>query len=635
MKLSKGIARKSRLEWFSLICCFGFCVLAKDAIGEPVDITEPIKTESQEKLDEKAKDEEAAGKAKVGGEISEGEIGQLVFPKDMTSLLTAKELRITGNTLITTEEIVSNIPLVFNTSSLPILEADSSDLYDFRTVREIIEMPGEGRQVSERTIIGLTRNILSLYKAKGYSGIYVEAVKDGARLQNDILTIKVTEASITSVTSTYFTPDNLVADEGYLKESFLQKWTPVKVGEVGKEKELGDFVNLLNLNPDRYISARVSKGAEPDTLAVGYGIYEANPWHYFVQVDNAGTDDRRYTPRVGLINTNLTGIDDRLTVYHQAPWEKDFEDRYSVYGSYNFPVMGPRLRLELFGGYSQFDVEGGAGIDFLGHGSQYGGELRYNLFQREGWFFDITTSLTHEESKVTSSIFSSILGSEVEMDLWGIGVDLHKRSDMFNSSVTFDRIESIGGSKQRKFWDPVALTGARTNADRDFAMYITTANHSKYLDTDKIQRLSGSVRWIVPDERLVPAKMTTFGGMYSVRGYKESAIIADGGLLASIQYEYDLIKRDAAEGTFRSSSDNKYELKKLAPLVFFDYGRAKIKDKVAGEDGSEDLYSVGVGALVEIGEHFSGAVYYGFPLEETTTTDDKDGRLNLSLMVRW
>ena len=379
----------------------------------------------------------------------------------------------------------------------------------------------------------------------------------------------------------------------------------------------------------------MSKGAEPETLSVGYNIYEANPWHYFLQVDNAGTKDRRYAPRVGLINTNLTGRDDRFTVFYQAPWEKGMEDRYSIFGSYDLPIMGPRLRLELFAGYSQFDVEGGGGIDFLGHGSLYGGKLRYNAFQTDGWFFDLTTSLTREKSKVSSSIFSSILGSEVEMDLWGIGFDIHRRSDMSNTSITFDRIQSVGGSSQRRFWDSAAGTGARTNADRDFTIYTTAASHSQYLDTDKIQRLTGSVRWIVPNKRLMPAKMTTFGGMYTVRGYKESGIVADGGILASAQYEFDLVKHEQSMETPRPMTEEKPWLRKLAPLAFFDYGRAKMEDRVAGENRAEELYSVGVGGIIELGDNFSGAVYYGFPLKATSTTDTKDGRLNLSLMMRW
>ena len=631
-------ARMTRMMRCFLLCIV-FCVAVGDAISEPVDIEEPTKTEARLKLEEKAKEEKKKEKKRAAVEISREEIAKLDLPEDTSLLMTAKELRIIGNTLISTDKLLKNMPLIYNASDKPLRQAESTDLYDFRTLRDIIDNPGQPRQISARTIRGFTQCILSVYRDKGYSGIYVavppEALEDGKKLRDEILLINIIEAPVTSVTTNYYTPENKRVETGYLKPSFLQEWSPIKVGEVGKQKELEEFINLLNLNPDRYISATVSKGTEPDTLAIGYNIYEANPWHYFLQVDNAGTDDRQWTPRVGLINTNLTGIDDRFTVFYQAPWDKDITDRYSIFGSYNFPIMGPKLRLEPYAGYSQFDVGGGGGINFLGHGSLYGGKLRYNAFQKDGWFFDLTTSLSREKSKVSSSIFSAILGSEVETDLWGIGFDIHKRSDMSNTSITFDRVQSVGGSSQDKFWDSATLTGARTDADRDFSIYTTAASHSQYLDNDKIQRLTGSLRWIVPDERLVPAKMTTFGGMYSVRGYKESRIIADGGILASVQFEYDLVKHDAAQGQPAPTLGEGYEIKKLAPLVFFDFGQAKMKDKVAGEKGSEELYSIGVGTLVEIGEHFSGALYYGYPLESTGTTDVGEGRINVSLMMRW
>jgi hemolysin activation/secretion protein len=129
--------------------------------------------------------------------------------------------------------------------------------------------------------------------------------------------------------------------------------------------------------------------------------------------------------------------------------------------------------------------------------------------------------------------------------------------------------------------------------------------------------------------------MTTFGGMYSVRGYKESGIIADGGILASVQYEYDLISADRAKyGSDLSGAEAKPFVRKLAPLAFMDFGRARIKDRLVGEN-NEELLSIGAGGLIELGDHFAGAVYYGFPLKGTSTTDTEDGALNLSLMMRW
>ena len=631
-----------------VLICFVLCVLCCALTGVAWgDDLEPTTVEEEMKLEEKAREQEKGQISKKMPVITDEQIAQLTFPKDTSPVMTVKQLQITGNTLISSEEIMSRIPVVFNASAAPLMKAESKYLYDFRELRKVIDMPGQPRQISARTIKGLTQCILSIYRSKGYAGIYVEAlVEEGKKLPNDTLTIKVTEAPVTEVTTKFFTPDNVPVEEGYLKKSSVLKWSPIQPGQVGNEKELNDFINLLNLNPDRYISAVVSKGPQKDTLALGYNIYEANPWHWFWQIDNAGTKDRQWAPRLGLINTNLLGIDDTLTIFHQSNWDSTFDENYSVYGSYDFPVAGPDWRLNVFGSYSEFDVEGGAGINFLGNGHVYGAELRYNLYQENGWFFDLTTSLSHEKSKIrsTSSLINlaSIGVGEVQMDLWGLGFNMHRRDDMSTSSVSLDRVQSVSASKQKYFWDedvpPAVATGIRTNSERDFTIYSASASHSQFLDTDKVQRVTGSFDWIIPEERLVPAKMTVFGGMYSVRGYEESGVVADGGILASLQYEYDLVKYDEAKRRSQGEDIEKEEkswLRKLSPLAFVDYGRAKIKDAVPGEKSSENLLSIGMGLLLDIGDNFSGAVYCGYPLKTTTTTDKGNSRVHASLMLRW
>jgi hemolysin activation/secretion protein len=138
--------------------------------------------------------------------------------------------------------------------------------------------------------------------------------------------------------------------------------------------------------------------------------------------------------------------------------------------------------------------------------------------------------------------------------------------------------------------------------------------------------------------------MTSFGGMYTVRGYDEYEIVADGGILASFQYEYDLIAADKAknppqigEQEQQQEKENPYEIKRLAPLVFLDYGRTTINHPVLGlnEKRHEELCSIGVGALLDIGNNFSSGVYYGYPLIATPDTRRGKGRVNCSFMLRW
>ena len=399
---------------------------------------------------------------------------EINLPEDTTMRLVVRELQIKGNSLISTAEILEYMPEVYNASDIRLSEADSQFLYDLRPIRQVVSNPGQPVEVSLRTIQGLTQYILSLYQKNNYSGIYVYvpegAIKDGTELVNGILPINVLEAPVTEIRVRYYDEDRNELEEGYLRRSALEAWSPVQRDKVASQKSLDYLVNLLNLNPDRHVAAVVSRGAEPNTLAIEYDVYEVNPWHFFIQADNSGTKDRQWAPRIGLINTNLLGIDDRFTALYQVEPDS-WDNNYSLFGSYDFPVAGPRLRLNLYGGYSEFDIHPESGvIDFLGGGTFYGAVLRYNLFQSNGWFFDLSGSWSHEESDITPTLFPEFFASDVKWDLWGVGASLHRRNDMSTTALSFNMVQSTNASSQRRFWDPATNTGARTNAESDFAI---------------------------------------------------------------------------------------------------------------------------------------------------------------------
>jgi len=559
-------------------------------------------------------------------------LDEMTFPEDTTPRFSVRELRINGNNLISTAELLGKLPAVY-TVSMKKDDKPVKEIYDFRVIHDIIRDPGQAREVSLKTIQGLTKYILSVYQDKDYAGIYVyvpaEAVKEETKLVNEILPIQVLEGRVAQISVERYDFDRRRQEEGFLKSSVIKSWSPVREGDVIQKKKLDDFVRLLNLNPDRYVSPVISRSTEPNALNLSYDVYETSPWHWYVQADNSGTRDRQWSPRVGVINTNLRGVDDRFSVLYQAPWEKGIEEEYAVFGNYDFPVFTPRLRLNLYSGYSQFDIPA-AGISFLGNGSLYGGILSYNVLQMHGWFVDLMGSVSYERSKVTPSLG---IASDVDMELWGLGVNVHRSNDISNTSLTFNRTENMGGSSRRRFED------ARFNTDPDFAIYNFAANHSQYLDSAKVNRINGSFRLITSDERLVPAKMTTFGGLYSIRGYEEDEIVADGGMLISGQYEFDLVKHsEAKQGRQDSAGQNEAKkpmLRKLAPLAFFDYGRAKIKSPVAGERSVRELCSIGAGTIIEVGDDFSAGIYYGWPLRGTDETDRGEGRLNVSIIKRF
>ena len=557
------------------------------------------------------------------------------LPDDTTPRFMISEIVFSGNILFSDEQLLTKIPDIFNASSGGIVEPDF--LYDLRPIKAIVADPNT-HEVSARTIQGFTQYILSIYQNKHYAGIYVylpgEALEADGDLAQGILPIRILEAPVSNLTSMYYDVNNVPADPNsyHLRVTALEGWSPVQEGKVINRKKLDDYVNLLNLNPDRYVAAVVSKGTEPNSLAVNYNVYEAKPWHFFVQVDNSGSDDIQWRPKFGVINTNLLGYDDTFTAIYQAAPDSTWNEEYAIYGSYDFPILGPKLRLNLYAGYSEFDIAD-PDINFLGSGTFTGGILRYNTMQHEDWFFDVTGTLGYEESKLRPDLFFDDLDSDINMTLWGLGTELYKTTDMKDTFLGFNMVGLLDSSNQAEM---NASRGAGGASD-DFHIYYLNGRHSRYLDTDKIQRLSASVRYITSDDRLVPAKMTSFGGMYTIRGYDEYEIVADGGLITSLQYEYDLARKQQVDlfGQEDSEQVEKPFIKKLAPLLFLDYGQARIKDATPAEDTDQELASWGGGFILELGDNFTGTVYYGYPLIATDDTRSGKGRVHAGFLLRW
>lgn len=571
----------------------------------------------------------------------------LLIPDDVSPVYLVRAVQIRGNTLLSVQELLGRLPVLYVEQS-----GDANvpaEGYDFRALQQVIRDPGELRQISMRTIRGLTKYLLSRYSDRGYAGIYayvsVAVIKPsdspalGAhRLENDILSLQIIEGKVAAVEAEHYDFDGNKSDEGYLKRSLVVGWSPAKRGSVIQKQKLDDFVRLLNQNPDRYVRHTVSTSTELNALDLKYAIYEGDPWHPYVQVDDSGTDERQWNPRIGLFNTNLTGHDDHASIMYQAQVDAP-DENYAAFGSYGLPVLTPRLRLGIYGGYSQFDITPettGGQISFLGDGFFFGANLRYNVLQVHDWFFDFTGSVSSEESKVGRRFGATNLGSEVDMRLFGLGFEIHRSDAASSTSVAFERIENYDGSSSSEF------ESARTGTDPDFAKYSVWARHNQFLDEAKIHHLGSSFRAVFADERLVPAKMTTFGGLYSVRGYEEDALVADGGILASLEYRWRLTGSPGQATPDQDDKSKKTWSTDVSLVGFTDYGQAQTKDPVPGELDDQDLWSVGLGTLVEVGDNFQVSIYHGWALREIVRpsdghvlADSGDGQWHFSFLYRW
>jgi len=100
MKISNRMSRTKR--WFFV--CAVFCVFSVNVFAARSVVSDPTKTEAQLKLEEKAKADENIKDTATAESITEIEEGidKLVLPEDTSLRFNVKEVRISGNTLIST-----------------------------------------------------------------------------------------------------------------------------------------------------------------------------------------------------------------------------------------------------------------------------------------------------------------------------------------------------------------------------------------------------------------------------------------------------------------------------------------------------------------------------------------------------
>jgi len=555
------------------------------------------------------------------------------LPADMSVKLVARELIMQGNTRLETGEILRVMPDTYNASDKPMGKAPTEDLYDLTPIRDLVADPNTDHELTVRSVRGFTKYVLSEYQRRGYSGVFVfvpaDTLVEGIELKDKRLIVQVVEAEVSVVGISLFSVDKEKKETSYLDLNRMREWSPVKEGGMINEKKLDEFVNQMNLNPDKHVAAVISQG-ENDTLNVGYELYERLPWHFYLQADSSGTDKREWSPKAGIINTDVTGRMDRAAVVYQAKPD-EINDNYAVYGSYEVPLWTPALKIIGFAGYSEYDTNpvGTVPFTFQGSGYVYGGKLRWNVLQWDKWFLDLIGGVMHQRSRYTPNLFASVLASDLRINYWTGGAEFYRNDELTDTRVSIEQYKSFGGSSDAKF------ESARTDTDSDFYYYVLGVSRSQFLDINKIHRLVASGRFVGSEERLTPSAMTTFGGLYSVRGYEEDEVVADGGLTASIQYEYDIAARMTMCQVAAGESIQKQFVRRLAPVVFADFGRAVTKDHVPGENGTVEMASIGTGFVTTLGDHCDGALYYGWAMRSTEETDAGDGHLGVSLLLRW
>jgi len=454
------------------------------------------------------------------------------------------------------------------------------------------------RQISFADLLELETELTKLYTAKGYvnSGVVVP-IQD---IKGGIVTLQAVEGKIETIN---------VEVNGRLEESYVRSRLARGAGEPLNIAELQEALQLLQLNPlIENINAELSVGGSRDRWELDVAVNQKSGFDPVLFTNNSRT------PSVGsfqrgfeLNHNNFVGYADRLSfVYKNTDGSNDFDTSYTVPVNSLDGTVGVRYRNVdsdiVEGNFEAAQIESKTDeLEFV---------LRQPILLRASGESTQELALGLEFSRQTNEV---TVQNQPFQEL-SPGADENGETKI--SAVRFfqdwtKRTRKDVFAARSQVSAGLDILDATVNEGRPDGKFVSWRGQVQWLrqlkSSSNINLLLRSDIQLSTDD-LVPLERFSLGGIDSVRGYRQDALLGDSGVLASAEVRIP----------FYRWSDNQSS---ISAVPFLDFGTTwSNRDEERQEE--DTVVSLGVGVRLDIFETLNARLDYGIPLIEVEDNDD-------------
>jgi hemolysin activation/secretion protein len=447
-------------------------------------------------------------------------------------------------------------------------------------------------------LLELETDLTKLYAAKGYvnSGV-VLPIQDVTR---GTVVLQAIEGRVETIN---------VQVDGRLKESYVRSRLARGAGQPLNIAELQEALQLLQLNPlIENLNAELSVGGSRDRWILDVAVNQGNPFKPLLFVNN------NRTPSVGsfqrgfeLNHNNVLGYADQFSfVFKNTDGSNDFDTSYRIPVNSLDGTVGLRYRFVdsniIEGNFEDVDIE-----------SQTD-ELELTLRQ---------PILRRADGESTKEL---ALGLELSRQTNEVSLEDRPFPEL---SPGADENGETKISAVRFFQDWTRRTrkdvfAARSQLSAGVDIFDATVNDNA--PDGKFVAWRGQVQWLrqlksssninlllrsdiqLSTDDLVSLERFSLGGMDSVRGYRQDALLGDSGILTSAEVRIP----------FYRWSNNQNSLTAV-PFVDFGTTWSNSDDRSQEED---TVASLGLGLRLDLSDTLNARLDYGIPLIEVQDNDD-------------
>ncbi|MBD2540200.1 ShlB/FhaC/HecB family hemolysin secretion/activation protein [Coleofasciculus sp. FACHB-SPT36] len=447
-----------------------------------------------------------------------------------------------------------------------------------------ITKPFTNRPISFAELLQARTAVTEFYVNQGYitSGALIPA---NQTIQGGVVTIQVVEGGL---------EDIKISGTRRLNSNYVRSRLAVATSKPLNRERLLEALQLLQLNPlIANLSAELSAGTRPGFSLLEVRITEAKTFSTQIGIDNGRSPSvGSFRRRLQVNEANLFGLGDGLSLaYSNTDGSDSFDTSYTLpinpyngtfsvsYGTTSSDVIEPPFdRLDIYAASRYYELT-----------------LRQPIVQTPTQQFTVGLTASRRESE------TSLL--EIPFPL-SAGADDEGRTRI--SALRLFQEWTQTGTRQvialrSQFNIGLGAFDATLNEsgpDSRFYSWQGQAQWVRLLAPETLLLVRGNVQ--LADRTLVPLEQFGLGGLESIRGYRQDALLTDNGVLLSAELQYPVLRVPQVQGV-------------LQIIPFVDFGTAW------NSSGREDpdpnrLLSVGLGLQWRQSPRFSARLDWGIPL---------------------
>jgi hemolysin activation/secretion protein len=402
-------------------------------------------------------------------------------------------------------------------------------------------------------------------------------------------------------------------------DAIKQQAPSLKEGTVPNFNAVQKDIVALNQLPDRKVTPTLRAGVTPGTVDVDLNVEDKPPLHGSLELNNRYSQNTTPLRLNGTVSyDNLFQLGHSLSVSFQlAPQNLNDAEVFSASYLARFPELD-WLSVLVYGLSSNSNVASVGGTNVVGKGHVVGTRAIITLPSEPGFFETLSAGIDYKHFDENVALGSAANQTPITYYPMTATYTATWQADesltQLDAGVTFG-LRGVGSS-------PTEFDNRRFNvnpaANADFFYFKGDLSRTQELPAGL--QLFGKVQAQLADGPLVNTEQMSGGGQDTVRGYLESEVLGDNGIIGSLELRSPVLAQ--------SLSPN---LSDWRVFGFIEGGSLNIYQPLPQQQSIFDLASFGAGTRIKLLDHLNGQVDVAVPMHSEVATHAYNPRIEFRL----